>query len=147
MNDVTEQIANNFYRWAISLAPNPVEKDIIPEVLKDLYVVWDGETVGELATGTRVSEHNKDEKLEKFDHFKNEFLNGQVLNKPILVVKDSNHDALLIIDGIHRSVGYYKAYLQDESILSKIKFRYLLFESDRIHEMDDYGRLLSLIVR
>lgn len=137
----TENIANNFYLLAVSLAPNPTVKKITPNELKNFYVVWDGETVEELATGKKISVDNWPQKYRKINSICEGILNKKIRTAQILVVKDSKYPEMLIIDGIHRSVGYYKAYLKNSDVHSKTNFTYLFFESDRIHEMYDYMRL------
>ncbi len=139
----TKQTALSFYRIALSLAPNPIDKKVNPEELKNFYVVWDGETVYEIATGLKISVHNWSQKKAKINYFYSKFLGLNIKNTQIYVVKDTNYSESLIIDGVHRSIGFYKAYLKDPTITSKVNFTYKFFESNKIREMYDYHRLFG----
>lgn len=139
----SEQIAQNFHNLALSLAPIPSIKKVVPEELKNYYLVWNGETVEEIATGAKISEHNWSQKITKIDNLCKDFLDGKIKQTQIFVVKDTNRSEMLIIDGIHRSVGFYKAFLKDPTVNSKTNFTYKLFESDRIREMGDYKRIFE----
>lgn len=141
--DDSFRIAQNFHNIALSLAPHPTIKKVVPDELKNYHVVWDGETVEELATGTKISEHNWNQKLAKINDFYKDFLAGNIKPTQILVAKDTDYSESLIIDGIYRAVGFYKAYLEDHSIISKTDFTYKFFESDKIRLMDDYGRIFG----
>jgi hypothetical protein len=141
--DNTDRIAQNFHQIASYYSTNYIVEKINPEQLKKYHLVWDGETVEEIACGSKISEHNWPQKLMKIDKYYKDFLCGKVKETQILVVKDIDYPELLIIDGIHRSVGFYKAYREDSLIISKVDFTYKLFESDRIKDMPDYKRLFS----
>lgn len=139
-----EQIAQNFRNQALSLAPNPSIQKVIPEALKDfLLIVWNGETVQEIATGKKISEHEWARKLAKIDSICDDFLNGKIKQTQILVVKDASRPDMCVIDGVHRSVGFYKAFLKDQTVVSKTDFTYEFFESDQIRQMHDYHRILG----
>ncbi|MBU0572489.1 hypothetical protein KKH23_03640 [Patescibacteria group bacterium] len=140
---IGDQIKENFYRIASSLAPNPVVKRVIPEKLKNYHVVWDAETVEELSTGKKISRDNWARKKAKINGFYDDFLKGNIEKTQILVVKDLDNPTMLIVDGIHRSVGFYTAYLENPEIASKTDFTYKLFESNKIRKMYDYKRLFS----
>lgn len=139
-----EQIAQNFRNRAHSLAPNPSIQKVIPEKLKDFQlIVWNGETVEEIATGKKISEHKWVRKLAKIDSICNNFLNGEIKQTQILVVKDDSRPDMCIIDGVHRSVGFYKAFLKDPTVVFKTDFTYEFFESDQIRQMYDYNRIFG----
>jgi len=141
MSTITVQIANKFYLEALRLAPDPKTLKATPSKLKDFCVVWDGETVEELAMGKKISGHNWPNKIAKINSFRDSFLKNEIQETQIYVVKDINYSESLIIDGVHRSIGFYKAYLENPTIFQKIDLTYLFFESNRIHEMYDYARL------
>ena len=141
--DDSIRIAQNFHDIALTFAPNPIIKKVVPEELKNYHVVWNGETVEELATGKKISEHNWDQKIAKINDFYKGFLAGNIKSTQIFVAKDSGYSGSLIIDGIHRSVGFYKAYLEDPSVVLKTDFTYKFFESDRIRLMGDYARIFG----
>jgi hypothetical protein len=138
-------IALNFLKQALLHCPNPQIHIIDPIAFSEFYVAWDGEKVGELAEGKKVSLHNKVEKLGKFAKLKKAFLENKVSKRIILVVKDTDHKEKLIVDGIHRSVAFYQAYLENKNITKKTPLQMLFFESNTIKQMIDYDKLLKLI--
>lgn len=140
---ILDQVALNFFNIAITLCPNPTLINCTKEWLSNCSVVWDGESISDLAIGLKISEHNWSTKLTKIDDFKNIFLSKKAKDTTILVVKDLNRKEKLIIDGIHRSVGYFKALQENESAAKNINFKAIFFESEKICEMYDFKRIFG----
>lgn len=144
-----DQTATNFIRLAIKYNPFPFLYPSYPiEKLKDFYVPWDGETVGELADGTKISEHNKEVKIKKFNEFKDLFLNNKHKELTIFAVTKEEENPILIIDGVHRAVGLQKSINKSKRLPKEnINLILVLFKSRHIQCMPDYKKLLGLISR
>lgn len=142
-----DEIATNFIRQAIEYNSNPrLFSHYSLEVIKDFYVPWDGEKVGELADGTKISLDKKEEKEKGFNYFKNLFLEDKQKELTIFAITKGDDDPVLIIDGVHRAVGLQRAINKSKGLLNnKINLILVLFKSLNFHKMPEYIRLLNLI--
>ena len=138
-----DQTALNFFNIAFKLCPNPTKIKCTKDDLSDYRVVWDGESVKDLADGSKISADIWQAKLQKINKFKDDFLSNKIQETTILIVKDSKRKERLIIDGIHRSVGFYKALLEDKNVEKSTNFQAIFFESGKINEMGDYQRIFG----
>lgn len=139
-----DQTATNFLFLALIKCPNPIIQTVSINNLSTMYSSWDGETVEELAKGKKISLHNKRLKLNRFTYFKQKFTNHSIKETTIIVVKDTNYQERQILDGIHRSVGFYQTYLLNQNFISNVKLNMLYFESSLIHELIDYKKLMVI---
>lgn len=116
--------------------------------LPNLYSPWDGETVGELASCEKISENEREKKLERFNFFKECVLENKYTDTTIFAVRRNARYPIQIIDGIHRAVGIQKALIDqnvDKEVLkNKINLRILLVDSEDMIKYPDYIKLLTL---
>lgn len=111
--------------------------------LEDLgthYVIWrNRKSIKDLAINdNNIPKDKRKEKLEKIYHFKEAVQGNKYTDTTLFGMRPSLESPIVIGDGVHRAIGIYKAYLQDDSLKTKVNLRLLLCEGKFISSIPDY---------
>ena len=107
--------------------------------LGEMFVMWrNKKSIHELSEDKNIPNHNKKAKLEKIEFFKRKILENSFTDTTLFGMRKNKDSPIVIIDGIHRAIGIYKAYLNDKQIEKKVCLRILLCDGENIAELDDY---------
>ena len=118
------------------------------EDLKKFYVMWRNKlTVLELSNEESLPEHERGIKLQKIKYFEKVALSNTYTDTTIFAMRPRENTPVVIIDGIHRSIGIVSALKKNTNIQKKINLRMILFEGKDIEFLQDYCLSVPSIVK
>lgn len=111
------------------------------ESLGTHYVIWrNRKSIKELAINdNNIPKNKRKKKLEKINFFKEAVLENKHTDTTLFGMRPNPKLSIVIGDGVHRAIGIYKAYLQDNSLKMRVNLRLLLCEGDYISSIPDYA--------
>ena len=107
--------------------------------LAEMYVVWHNKkTIKEMIHDKNIPEHNKSDKLKKIEYSKIAATENVYTNTSLFAMAPTKESPLVIIDGIHRAIGLYRAFNENPKIQNKTSIMCLLGYGSVISNIDDY---------
>lgn len=144
-----DQIATNFLNMALQAGLSAgnlkisVFNNFDLDLLGSMFIPWGPKVkVIEIADGTKISDHEWEQKQNKFNFFKDHILKCEFFDTIIFIIRKAENSPFLIIDGVHRAIGLQKALLEFPKLKDRINLRILLIESINMDQLEDYKKVL-----
>jgi len=137
--------ATAFIIRAINKSSTCLYIDLSLDKLGEMFVQWrNKKTVSEMALDVNIPDHQKVDKLEKINRVKESISGSIFTNTTIIGMRKDQDSPIVIFDGIHRSIGIYRAVSNDQELNDKICLKLLLFEGEKIGTIPDYTESITL---
>lgn len=113
--------------------------DVELDRIGHMYVQWrNKKTISEMVEDNQLDEHERSEKIMRIARAKDSALKNIFTCTTIFGMRSDHNSPIVIFDGIHRSIGIYRAYMEDPDIQRRTSVKMLLFEGDNFKTVDDY---------